>query len=185
MKVVAVLGSPRKKSNSTALARVICETAAKHGAETTEFVLNTLKFRGCQGCEMCKTKLDHCVLSDDLTAVLEAAKQADVLIMATPNYFGEISGQLKSFFDRTYSYLAPDFSSRLAPGKSSVFIMAQGAPDLSRFTDVHPRYEAWLTRYGFSTNYLIRMNGPRPEDSVEQRQDLIAEAERIAREIMS
>jgi len=185
MKIVAILGSPRSKSNSTALARKIVERAGNLGAETQEFALNKLQFKGCQACEACKTKLDHCVLKDDLTPILEAVKEADAIIMASPNYFGEVSGQFKSFFDRTYSLLNPDFSSRLKPGKSSVFIFAQGQPNLNLYADVHPRYEMWLNRYGFAHNYLLRMNGPRPADSVAQRPDLITQAEEIANNLMS
>lgn len=185
MKIVAILGSPRPKSNSTALARKILEVAGAQGAETQEFALNKLQFKGCQACETCKTKLDHCVLKDDLTQVLEAIHQADAVVMASPNYFGEVSGQFKSFFDRTYSFLNPDFSCRLAPGKSSVFIMAQGQPNLNLYADVHPRYEMWLKRYGFVNNHLLRMNGPRPAGSVSERQDLITQAEEIAKNLMT
>ena len=49
MKIVAILGSPRPKSNSTALARIVLDTAAKLGAETSEFVLNKLYFQGLSG----------------------------------------------------------------------------------------------------------------------------------------
>ena len=185
MKIVAVLGSPRSKSNSSALARTILDRAGALGAETQEFVLNKLDFKGCQACETCKKKLEHCVLKDDLAPVLEAVKAADAVILASPNYFGEVSGQFKSFFDRTYSYLNPNFSSRLEPGKTSVFIFAQGQPDASLYADVAPRYEMWLKRYGFDRNFVLRMNGPRPEDSVSKRTDLIAQAEEIAEKLVS
>lgn len=185
MKIVAILGSPRPKSNSAALAGKILERASELGAETQEFVLNKLAFKGCQACETCKTKLDHCVLKDDLTPVLEAIKEADAVVMATPNYFGEVSGQFKCFFDRTYSFLNPNFTSRLAPGKSSVLIMAQGQPNLNLYADVYARYEMWLKRYGFANNHSLRMNGPRPADSVSQRPDLITQAEEIARNLIS
>jgi len=185
MKVVAILGSPRPKSNSTALSRTIIEAAAEQGAETTEYVLNKLTFRGCQGCETCKTKLDHCVLKDDLTPVLESVREADVVILASPNYFGEVSGQFKCFFDRTYSYLSPDFTSRLNGGKGFVFIFAQGQPSLDMYTDVYRRYEAWLAQYGFTKKWLLRMNGPRNPDSVPHRPDLLVQARKIAQEMMA
>lgn len=184
MKIVAVLGSPRPKSNSSALAGKILETAAARGAQTKEFVLNKLSYRGCQACEACKTKMDQCTLTDELTPVLAAIKEADAVILTTPNYFGEVSGQFKSFFDRTYSFLNPDFSSRLPEGKSSVLIMAQGQTNLNLYADVYARYQAWLKRYGFTKNYSLRMNGPRPADSVAKRPDLIKEAEQIASELL-
>lgn len=180
MKIVAILGSPRAESNSTALARTILQRAEKLGAETQEFLLNKMHFQGCQACETCKTKLDHCVLKDDLTAVLEAIHEADAVVFGSPNYFGEVAGQFKLFFDRTYSYLNPDFSCRLKPGKSSAFIYAQGQPNLEMYTDVYPRYEMWLKRYGFTDNHLLRMNGPRTAGAASGRQDLISRAEEIA-----
>jgi multimeric flavodoxin WrbA len=184
MKIVAILGSPRPKSNSTALARTILDAVGENGAETTEYVLNKLTFKGCQGCETCKTKLDHCVLKDDLTPVLDAVKEADAVILATPNYFGEVSGQFKCFFDRTYSFLSPDYTSRLNSGKGSVFIFAQGSPNLDVYGDVYTRYERWLTQYGFTKKWLLRMNGPRNPESVAQRPDLLVQARKIAQELM-
>ncbi|MFH1113596.1 MAG: flavodoxin family protein [Pseudomonadota bacterium] len=185
MKIVAVLGSPRSKSNSTALARTILDKARELGSETEEFVLNKLSFKGCQACETCKKKLDRCVLNDELTQVLDAVKHADAVILASPNYFGEVSAQFKAFFDRTYSYLNPDFSSRVQPGKASVFIYAQGQSGLELYADVYPRYEFWLKRYGFSNNRLIRMNGPRDADSIEKRPDLIEQAQDVAKSLVS
>jgi multimeric flavodoxin WrbA len=185
MKIVAVLGSPRAKSNSTALAKVILDTAQKLGAETSAFVLNKLTFKGCQACDACKQKLDRCVLDDDLTAVLEAMKEADAVILATPNYFGEVSGQFKCFFDRTYSYLKADRTSRLEAGKASVFIMTQGQPDLSMYTDVMARYDLWLVRHGFAKRHTVRMNGPREADSIGQRPELVSQAEHIGRDLMA
>ena len=185
MKIVAVLGSPRPKSNSTALTQKILSKAGELGAETQEFVLNKLTFKGCQGCETCKKKLDRCVLKDDLAEVLEAVKQADAVVLASPIYFSEVSGQFKSFFDRTYSYLNPDRSSRVQSGKSAVCVFAQGKPDLNLHADVFPRYEQWLKHYGFTDTHLLRMDGPREADSVSKREDLLAEAEKIAETLVS
>ncbi|MDA8407314.1 MAG: flavodoxin family protein [Deltaproteobacteria bacterium] len=184
MKIVAILGSPRSKSNSSGLAGKILEKAKDLGAETEVFALNKLHYKGCQACETCKTKLDHCVLKDDLTQILEAIHTADAVVMASPNYFGEVSGQFKSFFDRTYSFLNPDFTCRLNPGKSSVFVFSQGQTNLNLYADVYPRYEMWLKRFGFANNYLLRMNGPRPAGSISERQDLITEAEKIAESLV-
>jgi len=185
MKAVAILGSPRAKSNSSALARIILRKLEHRGAETREFILNKLNFSGCVACDTCKAKLDHCVLQDDLTEVLEAVGEADVLILASPVYFSEVSGQFKCFFDRTFSYLNPDFSGRLKPGKSSVFVLTQMQPDLNLYTDVYPRYETWLKIWGCVDNYLLRMNGPGTEDAVAQRPDIVSQAEEIADKLMS
>jgi len=68
---------------------------------------------------------------DDLEKVLDAVRRADVLVMASPIYYGEVASQIKAFIDRTYSFLASDYvtnphPSRLSPGKKMVFILTQG-----------------------------------------------------------
>jgi len=105
MKIVTLLGSPRSLGNSTAIARRFQETAATLGAKNCTFELNRLTYRGCQGCYACKKGLDHCILNDDLTEVLTSVTEADMVVLATPVYYGDVTAQLKGFIDRTYSYL--------------------------------------------------------------------------------
>ena len=76
MKIVAVLGSPRPQGNSSTLARAFLQAAGARGAEITEFLLNPMDFKGCQGCGACKTTRDTCILEDDLVPVLEAVRDA-------------------------------------------------------------------------------------------------------------
>jgi multimeric flavodoxin WrbA len=159
MKVVGVLGSPRKKGITTVLAENFFEKARSSGAELELFTLNSLVYRGCQGCMACKGKRESCILADDMTPVLESVKEADVLVMTTPIYFGEVSSQLKGFIDRTFSYLVPGFFShpepcRLKPGKDLVFIISQGAENEDMFNDVYPRYASFFKWFGFAMHQV-------------------------------
>jgi len=188
MKIVCLLGSPRPKGNSTLIADRFCKTAEALGAELQTFALNRLKYRGCQACMTCKTKLDRCVLKDDLTEVLDAVRDAGVLVMASPIYYGEVSSQLKGFIDRTFSYLVPDFStnpqpSRLSPGKKLVMILAQGDAGEAQYADVFPRYEAFFRWYGFNDNHLLRACGVFAPGEVEARKEIMAQAEEAAKKI--
>jgi multimeric flavodoxin WrbA len=188
MRIVSVLGSPRPKGNSVLLADRFCRTAEALEAESQSFALNKLKYRGCQACMTCKTKLDRCVLKDDLTQVLDAIRDADVLVMASPIYYGEVSSQMKAFIDRTFSYLVPDFDtnpnpSRLAPGKKLVMILAQGDPGEELYADVFPRYAAFFKWYGFDESYVIRACGVLAPGEVEGRQEVLNQVEVLARKI--
>lgn len=136
----------------------------------------------------CKTKLERCVLKDDLTEVLDAVREADVLVLATPVYYGDVSSQLKAFIDRTFSYLVPDYAtnpdpSRLRPGKKLVFIQTQGQPDEKQFSDVFPRYDFFFKWYGFKESHLIRACGVTDKGEVETRQDVMKLAEDTAGKI--
>jgi multimeric flavodoxin WrbA len=184
MKIVAILGSPRPRGNSAGLARQFLAAAREQGAEVQEFLLNKLTFQGCQGCRTCKTKTDACILEDDLAPVLAAIKEADLLLLASPVYFGDLSGQMKLFFDRTYSYLNPDFSSRVPAGKPAVLVLVQANPDPAQFADIFPRYERWLKLYGFEPVHLLRAVGARDLGDLDQQPDLLNQAAALARELV-
>ena len=185
MKVVAVLGSPRPQGNSAGLARRFLAAAREQGAEVQEYQLNKMNFQGCQGCLSCKTESEACILEDDLTPVLAAAQAADVVVLASPVYFGDLSGQMKCFFDRTYSYLNPDFSSRVPPSKKAVLVLVQAHPDDRQFADIFPRYERWLKMFGFDPVYLLRGTGVRNAGDVKGQAALLDRAAALAREIMA
>lgn len=183
MKIIAVLGSPQPRGNTAGLARAFLAAAREQGAEVQDYLVNQLNFKGCQGCRVCKTKSDACALEDDLTPVLKAIKEADILVLASPVYFGDLSGQFKCFLDRTFSYLNPDFSSRLPGGKHAVLVLAQGNPDPDKFADIFPRYEQWLKLYGFETVHLLRAVGVREPGDIAAQPDLLSQAAGLARKL--
>lgn len=187
MKIVSVLGSPRSRGNSSTIAGRFTDAAAQLGATVETFELNRLSYRGCQGCYACKKTLDHCVLNDGLTPVLAAVKEADLVVLATPVYYGDVTAQLKGFIDRSYSYLKPDYitnpqPSRLEP-KKLLFVLTQGHPDQALFADIFPRYDSFLRWMGFSETRLIRACGIGPATSDSVPEEVLTQADEAAREL--
>ncbi len=189
MKIVTLLGSPRIGANSATIANRFTETAAKLGAKTKTYELNKLAFQGCQGCYACKKGLEQCVLQDDLAGVLAAVQEADVVVLATGVYFGDITAQLKGFIDRCFSYFKPDFltnpeASRLKP-KKLVFVLTQGNPDETLFADIFPRNDMFLKWLGFSDTRLIRVCGIGPATVDAAPETALRQAEEAARAVMA
>ena len=113
MKVVAINGSPRANHNTAGLLDSAIEGAESQGAEVERFDLYKLDFKGCRGCFACKRKggksLHKCAIKDDLTPVLEAVADADALLVASPIYFSDITGEAHSFLERLlFQYLPYD-----------------------------------------------------------------------------
>lgn len=100
-KVLVVAGSPRKNANSTILACSIAQGAEDAGAEVEILRLAELTIKPCRGCYRC-AHLENkgCVQQDDMQLIYPKIKEADALILATPIYFFNMSGQLKIFLDR-------------------------------------------------------------------------------------
>ena len=188
MKIVALLGSPRQGGNSSTITDRFLKTAETLGAQTRTFELNRLTFRGCQGCYACKKALERCILEDGLTAVLDAVRDADLVVMASPVYFGDVTSQLKGFIDRSFSYFLPDYATNPKPSRLSskklLFVLTQGHPDESAFADIFPRYRRLLRRLGFKESRQIRICGIGPHRIDEVPAPMLAEAEQAAREMV-
>ncbi len=99
MKVLGISGSPRINGNSDILLDRVLEGAKSKGADTEKIVLNKLKFSPCQECENLKDD-GACIVQDDMQSVYKKIKEADVLVLASPIFFGSLSAQTKMMVDR-------------------------------------------------------------------------------------
>jgi len=171
MKVLSVLGSPRKNSNSEVLANAAVAALPQAGLEVKTVKLNDLNFCGCQACFSCKAKSETCVVRDDLSPVLAQIPEADLVILASPIFIGELTGQAKCFIDRTFSFLMPDYTanpnpSRLSPGKKMLIILTQGVPDAAIYeTSVLGNYTGFFKGLGFEVSHFIAP-GQGPADDI-------------------
>jgi multimeric flavodoxin WrbA len=188
MKIVSLLGSPRKKANSSLIAERFCREAKKCGAEVKTFELNALSYQACQGCYVCKTKLDRCVLKDDLTQVLDSIREADILVLASPVYFWDVTAQVKGFLDRSFSFLVPDFltnpnRSRLPAGKKLLLILTQNNPDRNSFTNIFEKFDYFFRGFGFSDIRQIRAFGTNEPGAVEKDHQTMELAAKTAEQL--
>lgn len=104
MRVIAINGSSRKKWNTATLLEKALEGAVSEGAETEIIHLYDLNFKGCTSCFACKLKngesYGKCAMEDDLTPVLEKLTDADAVILGSPIYLGNSTGEMRSFMER-------------------------------------------------------------------------------------
>lgn len=99
IKVVGILGSPRRRGNSEILLDRCLKSARENGAETEKFILNTMKFVPCQECAE-KRKDGICKIQDDMQKIYPSIEQADAIVVASPIFFGSLSAQTKMMIDR-------------------------------------------------------------------------------------
>jgi len=182
MRVVAFIGSPRPLGNTAAVVREILAGAAGCGAETKIYDLNTVHFRGCQGCRICKTQ-GSCILQDDMAEMTGALLAADALVIGSPVYYGQVSGQLKLFMDRWYGLKNRDFSSRLAPGKKCALVFSQGMGDNTAYK---PMFDSWariIQAYGVRITEILVAAGVSEAGDVDKDPAFMARA-RLAGQLL-
>lgn len=102
-KILILNGSPRKNGHTAALVKAFIEGAEGAGHEVRHLYLNGMNIHGCLACEACSRNGGECVQQDDMDQVNEGYEWADVLVFASPEFWGTISGQLKTTIDRLYA----------------------------------------------------------------------------------
>ncbi len=101
MKVVAIVGSPHTKGNTSYLADVALKEMASAGIETEKIVLGECVVNPCLGHEKCGS-YTVCKIKDDAPGIIKKYNEADGVILASPVYFFNVSAQMKAFIDRNF-----------------------------------------------------------------------------------
>ena len=126
--VLVILGSPRKKGNSSILAARISRGAKSAGAEVETVFLHTLKISPCDGCDACKKPNSRgCVVKDDMQQIYPKLIEADAWVIASPVYWFTMSAQTKIFMDRCYGLTA--YAEKPFAGKRIAIAMSYGDAD--------------------------------------------------------
>lgn len=99
MKVIAIIGTRKKNGIISKISEKVLEGARVSGHETELINLYDYKLDYCIGCWGC-ARNGKCVLKDDFNIIFEKIKESDVIILSSPTYWSNVSGIMKTFFDR-------------------------------------------------------------------------------------
>ncbi|MBE6835113.1 MAG: flavodoxin family protein [Ruminococcaceae bacterium] len=162
-RIIAVNAGPRKGWNTDTLINEAIEGAKAAGAEVEKFDLfNLEKYTGCISCFGCKKEKfkGHCIRRDALTPVLDAIREADGLIIGSPNYLSEATASFRALYERlifqnlTYNVEKPCCNERFIP---VLMIMTSNAPDTA-YAALCKNYQNTLSRFIGPTEVLLSGN---------------------------
>ena len=100
VKIIGIVGSPRKESNTEFLVQIALKSAEKSGAEVEMINLGQMKIEPCNACDICKLT-GECPKDDEINNILFKLENAQGIIIGSPVYFGNVTAQLKIFMDRS------------------------------------------------------------------------------------
>lgn len=121
-KVLVISTSLRARSNSRAMAEAFAAGAREAGNEVEVLSLRDKNLAFCRGCLACQ-KIGRCVIDDDANPIAEKMKNADVIAFATPIYYYEMSGQMKTLLDRVNCLYDSDYRFR------DIYLLSAAAED--------------------------------------------------------
>lgn len=141
MKILGIVGSPKKGSSTDLLADMVLQGAVSRGAAVEKINIGDLNLAFCTGCMECRqngvcriTKGDS---DDDLAMIIDKIAEADGLVLASPVYIRYVPGQFKNLFDRLVSQMIftpgknpPEIKCRIPGRRNSVVIATCGNSDI-------------------------------------------------------
>lgn len=129
MNILVLNGSPRPQGETAKMVSVFRKAAENMGHEVREFNVCRMHIHGCLACEYCHGKgRGSCAQKDDMQEIYEKLRDTDMLVLASPIYYHNISGQLKCVIDRFYALLYPKAPEKL---KKVAMFLASGDPDMA------------------------------------------------------
>jgi multimeric flavodoxin WrbA len=162
-RVLVVSSSLRTGSNSEQLAKAAAKGAEEAGNSVEFLSLKDKNLQFCRGCLACQ-KTGKCVIRDDMDSMIEKVKDADAIIFATPIYYYEMSGQLKTFLDRCNPLYIADYQFRKiyflsASAEDGDEVYQRALSGLQGWVDCFPKAE--LIRSVVSAGGINEPNGIR------------------------
>lgn len=159
-KIIAVNAGPRMGWNTETLIKEASKGAESAGAVVERFDLFRLEqYTGCISCFGCKKEKfkGHCICKDALTPVLDAIREADGLIIGSPNYLSEVTASFRALYERlifqnlTYNLEKPCCNEHFIP---VLFIMTSNAPDTA-YQGLVNNYQQVFNRFVGPTEVLV------------------------------
>lgn len=137
--VLIISTSPRKNGNSEMLAEAFARGVAASGKQVEKISLYDKTIGFCKGCLVCQ-KTGRCVIRDDADTITQKMLSADVLVFATPVYYYEMSGQMKTMLDRANPLYSLNYAFR------DVYLLAAAAEREERAMDgVIRGLQGWIS----------------------------------------
>ena len=157
---IVVNAGPRKGWNTDTLIKEAAKGAEEAGAVIEYFDLFKLeKYTGCISCFGCKKEKNkgRCICKDGLTAVLDAIRESDGLIIGSPNYLANMTASFRALYERlifqnlTYNAETPCCNEHPIP---VLLIMTSNSPD-TVYSNLMENYQRTMSAFVGPTEVLV------------------------------
>ncbi len=140
MNILILNGSPRPKGVTSAMIEAFLDGAKENGHQINVIQVGRKKIAGCMACEYCHTKGEgRCIQQDEMQEIYPALAEAEMIIIASPIYYHNMTGQMQCVINRTYAVGVPKNLKKCA------IFLASGSPEM--YGGALYEYENTFLRY--------------------------------------
>ena len=138
-------GSPRKNGATALLIKAFMEGAKDAGNEIREAYIQGMDIKNCLGCDTCMKTHTGCVQKDSgMAQIYEDLTWCDVIVFASPVYFGYLTAQLKTVIDRMWAWF--NLPGNFGTKKKAILLSTARGTDYSMTLDqygIYSKYMGW------------------------------------------
>ena len=143
--ILILNGSPRKNGSTASLIKAFTAGAKESGNEIREAYIHGMGVKNCLGCDSCMDTHAGCVQKDKgMASIYENLSWSDVIVFASPVYFGYLTAQLKTVIGRMWAWF--NLPGNFTSGKKTVLISTARGTDYTMTLDqysIYSKYMGW------------------------------------------
>ena len=186
MHVLGISGSPRKDGNTEILLNKALSGLQEKGLDVEKIRLNDLKIAPCQECDVVNDD-GTCRVEDDFQSLYNKIMNADILILASPIFFGSVSAQMKIMIDRFQCYWRYKFILKKVGSekkKNGAFIAVEASDRKDFFENAKSIVKNLFVTIGVNYKEELLCMGVEEKGSVLTHTDCLDKASHLSKNIL-
>ncbi len=149
------------------------------------FVLDEMNINYCKGCRECEKSL-KCVQRDDMDILSEAIIESDFVLLASPSYWGDVTGQMKVFIDRSLPLCNAKTGITPVPeGKKGIAVAVRAGPSKAENQHIIDTFEHYFGHLGIKLAAQLTVESVDSLSDIQNNKDIIDEAYMIGQKIIN
>lgn len=189
MKVLGIMGSPRKKGNTNALLDAALETAVELGAQVEKIILEELVIAPCSEAEYEHVlENGYPVVKDDIYFVIDKMRWADAIILASPVFFGSLSAQVKTMVDRfqcVWISRREGWADLFSEKKEGAFICCEATDRQDFLENASSIVKHFFATCNIEYSEELLCKGLESAQDAEQNKEILLASKKLARAVLS
>ncbi len=183
MKAICIIGSPNPKGSTATIVDKIIEGMSINNIEIKRYVLGEMNINYCKGCKVCY-KTRKCIQNDDMEVVIKDLCESDIVVIASPSYWGDVTGQLKVFFDRSTPLCDTNGGTEVPKGKIGISVAVRTGQRVEENMHLIEAIEHYYGHLGIRSVARYTVEGVQYKEDFEVKYDKVEEAYKLGTNIL-
>lgn len=184
MRAVCIVGSPNSNGTTSCVVDKIIEGMKLNNIEVKKIILGQKSIMYCKGCKTCyETK--ECILHDDMDLIIKDLYEADIVLIASPSYWGDVTGQLKVFFDRSTPLSNTNGGTPVPEGKIGISVAVRTGQRAEENIHIIQTIEHYFGHLGIKPVKCLTVEGVPYKENFIAREEKVYEAFKLGADIIN